>query len=212
MPRLTRKERQAHTRECLMKSAAKLFAQRGLQQASIEDLAEDAGFTKGAFYANFKNKEELFLAMLDERFAERVAQIERVVGGEGTGVEKAVLAGDDFAAMVRADPDWQRLFYEFSAYALRDEDFRQELVTRYRWLQDRVAAALASRAEQLGLSPELTPEQVAMMTCAMANGFALDKMLEGDALPDEMFGTMLMIFMAGLKSLAGHELAAAPSS
>ena len=77
MARLTRKEKQAHTRECLMRSAAKVFTQRGLQQASIDEVAEDAGFTKGAFYANFKNKEELFLAMLDERFTERIEEIAR---------------------------------------------------------------------------------------------------------------------------------------
>ena len=71
MARLNGKEKQAHTRSCLMQSAANVFAQRGLQQASIDEVAEDAGFTKGAFYANFKSKEELFLAMLDERFAER---------------------------------------------------------------------------------------------------------------------------------------------
>ena len=79
MSRLTRKEKQAHTRACLMNSAAKVFAMRGLQQASIDEVAEDAGFTKGAFYANFKSKEELFLAMLDERFAKRIADIEDVI-------------------------------------------------------------------------------------------------------------------------------------
>jgi AcrR family transcriptional regulator len=208
MARMTRKEQQAHTRECLMHSAAKLFAQRGLQQASIDDLAEDAGFTKGAFYANFKNKEELFLAMLDEKFADRAQQIEQVVGGEGTGAEKAARAGDDFAAMLRADPEWQRLFFEFSTYAARDEDFRQELVTRYRWLQDRIATVLRERGELFELPASLEPERVALMTCAMANGYALEKLLEGDAIPDELYGTMLMIFFAGLKALAGQDLAA----
>src|ERR1700679_3861070 len=72
MSRLSRKEKQAQTRSCLMRSAAKLFAQRGFRDASIDDVAEDAGFTKGAFYANFASKEELFLAMLDEHFARRV--------------------------------------------------------------------------------------------------------------------------------------------
>jgi AcrR family transcriptional regulator len=202
MPRLTRKQRQAETRRCLMDSAAKLFAKRGLQQASIEELADDAGYTKGAFYANFKNKEELFLAMLDERFAERVEQIERVIRGEGTEDEKAVRAGDEFAAVLRADPDWQRLFFEFSAYAARDEDFRQELVTRYRWMQDRIATALRKRKDDVDVPATVAPERVALMTCAMANGFALEKLLEGDAVPDELYGTMLMIFFAGIRALA----------
>jgi AcrR family transcriptional regulator len=202
MPRLTRKQRQAETRRCLMDSAAKLFAKRGLQQASIEELADDAGYTKGAFYANFKNKEELFLAMLDERFAERVEQIERVIRGEGTEDEKAVRAGDEFAAVLRAAPDWQRLFFEFSAYAARDEDFRQELVTRYRWMQDRIATALRKRKDDVDVPATVAPERVALMTCAMANGFALEKLLEGDAVPDELYGTMLMIFFAGIRALA----------
>src|SRR6202011_6165268 len=104
MQRLTRKEKQAHTRECLMHSAARVFARRGLQQASIDEVADDAGFTKGAFYANFKSKEELFLAMLDERFAEKVEEVERVLSTEGSESEKAMRVGDDFTKMMSADP------------------------------------------------------------------------------------------------------------
>src|SRR2546428_11777103 len=128
MGRLTRKEKQAHTRECLMHSAARVFARRGLQQASIDEVAEDAGFTKGAFYANFKSKEELFLAMLDERFAKRIEAIERVIADEGDTAEKARRAGDEVVRQLSADREWERLFFEFCAYAARDDEFRQELV------------------------------------------------------------------------------------
>ena len=72
--RLTRKERQARTRSSLIDSAGHVFSERGMEHASIDEVAEHAGFTKGAFYANFKSKEELFLAMLDENFAERVSR------------------------------------------------------------------------------------------------------------------------------------------
>jgi AcrR family transcriptional regulator len=201
MSRLTRKEKQAQTRECLMHSAARVFAKRGLQQASIDEVAEEAGFTKGAFYANFKNKEELFLAMLDERFAKRIDDIERVVAGEGTAVEKARRYGDTYAETLRSDPEWERLFFEFSAYAVRDEDFRQELVTRYRAMRTRTAAALKAESEQYGKEHVLPFEEVALMTSAMSNGFALEKLLEGDAVPDELYGTMLMVFFAGLEAI-----------
>ena len=138
MARLTRREKQEHTRSCLMKSAASVFARRGLQQASIDEVAEDAGFTKGAFYANFKSKEELFLAMLDQRFAERVEEIDRVIASEEEPEAQARQAGADFGRFVSADPEWQRLFFEFAAYAARNDEFRQELVTRYRALRDRI--------------------------------------------------------------------------
>src|SRR5438105_2776319 len=150
MERLTRKQKQAHTRACLMQSAASVFVRRGLQQASIDEVAEDAGFTKGAFYANFKSKEELFLAMLDERFAKRIEDIEAVIADEGTAAQKARRAGDAFAQSVRAGPEWERLFFEFSAYAARDEDFREELVTHYRAMRDGIVAALRAHAEEVG--------------------------------------------------------------
>ncbi len=207
MSRLTRKEKQAHTRACLMQSAARVFARRGLQQASIDEVAEDAGFTKGAFYANFKSKEELFLAMLDERFTQRIEAIEQVIASEGSTAEKARRAGDNFVQMLSADREWERLFFEFSAYAARDDDFREELVTRYRTMRDRMAAALEAHSEGPGKEATLPSDQVALMVSVMANGFALEKLLEGDAVPDELYGTMLTVFFAGLEALA-----AAPST
>lgn len=206
MPRrLTHKERRAETRRCLMASAARAFARQGLDQTSIDQVAEDAGYTKGAFYANFKNKKELFLAMLDERFSERMEEIERVIAGEGSPAEKASRAGDDLAAMLDADPEWHRLFFEFNAYANRDEDFREELVTRYRWMRERLAAALRARAEELPIPASVTAEQLATMTIAMANGFALETLLEPEAVPKELLGTMLTIFFAGVVTAASME-------
>jgi AcrR family transcriptional regulator len=207
MSRLTRKEKQAHTRACLMNSAAKVFAQRGLQQASIDEVAEDAGYTKGAFYANFKSKEELFLAMLDERFCKRIEDIENVLASDGSPAEKARRGGDQFARMLGADPEWERLFFEFSAYAARDEEFREELVTRYRAMRSRIAAALdADHGGEEGEKKKFLPsDQVALMLCIMGNGFALEKLLEGDDVADELYGTMLMAFFAGLDALSGAE-------
>lgn len=207
MGRLTRKEKQAHTRSCLMQSAAKVFARRGLQSASIDEVAEDAGFTKGAFYANFKNKEELFLAMLDERFAERIEEIDAVVGSDAEPEDQAFQAGVGFSRYLNADPDWQRLFFEFTAYATRNEDFKEELVTRYRSLRESVANALEGQADRMGHESPIPLEQVALMTFAMANGVALEKLLEPEVVSDELYGTMLMIFFTGLRTLA-----AAPAS
>jgi AcrR family transcriptional regulator len=207
MARLTRKEKQAHTRECLMHSAAAVFARRGLQQASIDEVAEDAGFTKGAFYANFKNKEELFLAMLDERFAKRIEDIEGVLAGEGSTAEKTRRYGDTFAQTLRADREWERLFFEFSAYAARDEEFREELLTRYRAMRSKIAAALDMDDDEK--SHAISVEEVALMLCIMGNGFALEKLLERDGVADDLYGTMLMIFFTGLDALTEAPDAAA---
>jgi AcrR family transcriptional regulator len=209
--RLTRKEKQAHTRSCLMKSAAKVFARRGLQQASIDEVTEDAGFTKGAFYANFKSKEELFLAMLDERFAQRLKEIDTAVASDETPEVQAQQAGADFVRFLSADRSWQRLFFEFAAYAARNDEFREELVTRHRALRERIAGLYSRRAGEVGLTPPIPFEQVSLMTFAMAHGIALEKLLEPEAVPDELFGTMLLVFFTGLRTLAEQSAEEAPA-
>jgi AcrR family transcriptional regulator len=203
--RLTRKEKQARTRQSLLRSAAKLFACNGMQQASIEDVAEDAGYTKGAFYANFKSKEELFLAMLDERFAERLEEIESAASSDEDFEDQARRAGADFARYVAADPEWERLFFEFAALATRNEDFRQELVTRYHALRERMAELYAARIERTGTEPPVPVDELAMMVFAMANGIAMEKLLEPDAVPDHLYPTMLQALLIGLKAMQEQE-------
>jgi AcrR family transcriptional regulator len=202
MARLTRKERQAQTRSSLMEAAAKVFARRGLQRASIDEVAAEAGYTKGAFYANFRSKEDLFLAMLDERFATRLSEVERRTETDEAPEEQARLAGADFGRAIAADPEWERLFFEFATHAARDERFREELVTRYRSLRRRIEDVYRRRMDREGLpEPPVPLDQVALMTFAMANGMALEKLLEPEAVPDELYGTMLMIFFSGLRAL-----------
>jgi AcrR family transcriptional regulator len=206
--RLSRKEKQAQTRSCLMRSAAKLFAQRGLQNASIDDVAEDAGFTKGAFYANFASKEELFLAMLDEHFGHRVAEIETLAASNESEEEKARRAGDDFTNMLSSDPAWQRLLFEFTAYAVRNEDFRGELLTRSRALRGHIATAVAAHAQELGIEPSIPADELALMVSAMARGVAAERLLDGDDVPDELFGRMLIVLLAGVRALATERMVA----
>ncbi|MEA2471704.1 MAG: hypothetical protein QOE38_2703, partial [Thermoleophilaceae bacterium] len=100
--RLTRQEQQARTRSRLMRAAAELFSRKGMQQASIEEVVREAGYTKGAFYANFASKEELFLAMLDERFTDRLGEVERAFSSEESPPEQARHAAADFAHASRA--------------------------------------------------------------------------------------------------------------
>lgn len=199
--RMTRKEKQARTRRLLMAAAARVCAKRGLQQTSVDEVAEQAGYTKGAFYANFASKEELFLAMLDERFAERVKEIDRVLAGSDDPEDMARRAGVDFARYLSADPEWQRLFFEFSAHAARSPEFREELVTRYRSLRERMAELFRRRATELGIESPIPYEDVALMTFAMANGFALERLLEPEVAPDELHATMLGIFFTGLRTM-----------
>jgi AcrR family transcriptional regulator len=203
--RLTRKQRQARTRSSLMEAAARICASRGLQRTSIDEIAAAAGFTKGAFYANFASKEDLFLAMLEERFDERLGQIEALSQTDSAVEEQARAAGEDFARQLAGEPEWQRLFFEFAAHAGRDEGFRVQLVSRYSDLRDGIAAVFARRADNLDFSLPVQAPELALMTFAMANGYALERMLEPGEASEDLFGKMLVIFFAGLRAMAEED-------
>jgi AcrR family transcriptional regulator len=208
--RLSRKERQAHTRTRLMRSAASVAAQRGLERASLDAVAEHAGFTKGAVYANFKSKEDLFLAMLDARFAERLAELDRILSSEEDPDVQARAAAAGFIAAIESEPEWQRLFFEFTVYAARNQGFRVELAARSRAMRERLAERLAARAARLGIEPVLPPEQVATMIFAMAHGVALERLLDPKAVPDGLLPEMMTVFFSGLRARAAAGPAPAP--
>ena len=166
---------------------------RGLARSSLEEIAETAGFTKGAVYANFGSRDELLLAMLDERFADRVADLERVFGSTQDPGDQARRAGEDFTRMLVADRAWQRLFFELAVHAAGDEAFRAELVARYRALRERIAELLQRRIDALGIEPPAPAADLAMMAFAMANGVALEAMLEPEAVADDLLGRMFAL-------------------
>jgi AcrR family transcriptional regulator len=199
----TRKERQARTRARLMDSAAAVAAVRGIEGASLDEVAERAGFTKGAVYANFGNKEELFLAMLDAHFDARLAELDRILSTEADPDQQAREAAAGLMRALAAEPEWQRLFFEFALHAARNEGFREQLVGRYRVLRERVTELLASRAARLGIEPVIAPDQIAAMTFAMVNGMALERLLEPEAVPDTLFPEMMATFFTGLRARAG---------
>jgi AcrR family transcriptional regulator len=203
VPRLTRKQKQEQTRSCLLESAARVFARRGMSGASIDDVAEDAGYTKGAFYANFKNKEELFLAMLDESFSERIAETEQALATDEPPPEQARHWASEFAHTIRSDPEKVRLSFEFKSHAMRSEDFRQELVTRFATLRQRLETIYRRRAEELGLEPAIPLDRIVRMTIAMADGWELWQLLEPDAVDEQMLEEMMEIFITGYGVISG---------
>ena len=212
MPRRqTRKEQQAHTRQCLLHAAGRVFSRHGMAHASVEQVATEAGYTKGAFYANFKSKEELFLAILDERFAERVRVLDELMDQGGSMEEQARAGGAEFQDYVKGDPEWERLFFEFSAHASREEAFRQELIARYRTLIDRIAAVATQRLQAAGLEPPGDPRTFALAVFAAGNGVALQQLLDPDDTPDDLYSGMLELLTLGVLAKAGA-LSAAPGA
>ena len=197
----TRRQKQAETRSSLLRSAAKLFCSHGLEGASVDDVAQDAGYTKGAFYSNFKSKEELFLVMMDEKFGAELERVDRLLAGTGEARDEANAAAEDFVRYIDSDPEWPRLYFEFVAYAARNEDFRQELATRHRALRARLAEVFERWSADFPAKPPVPIADIAAMTDFMADGFLLDRLVDPQ-LDERLYATMLGIFFRGLQAMA----------
>jgi AcrR family transcriptional regulator len=200
----TRTERSEETRAALLRSASRTMCELGMHGASIDRIAAAAGYTKGAFYAHFASKEDLFLTMLDEHFAIELARLDAVLSGTGDPAEEARSAAEDFLEHIDADPEWRRLYQEFATHAARNEAFRAEFAARQRNLRERMAAVFTRWAADFGVTPPVPPQDVAAMTFFMADGFLLDQLIDPELDP-ALYGRMFEVFMLGLMAMAEGE-------
>jgi AcrR family transcriptional regulator len=128
MARKTRAEAQAETRTQLVKTARQLFFDDGYHPTSLEKVADAAGYSKGAVYSNFRNKDELCTAVLDEVRAERLGEVLEIFGTSDTPSRTEAIR--DWAQRVIGDPGWTTLEVEFAAHARPNEQLRTELAGR----------------------------------------------------------------------------------
>jgi AcrR family transcriptional regulator len=199
--RPTRVQRSEETRAALLRSASRLICKLGMHGASIDRIAADAGYTKGAFYAHFASKEELFLTMLDEHFATELVRLDTILAGTGDPAAETRAAAEDFLEHIDSDPEWRRLYQELATHAARHDAFRIEFAARQRGLRERMAEVFTRWAADLGVEPPVPPADVAAMTFFMADGFLLDQIIDPE-LDTELYGKMFEVFMHGLMAMA----------
>jgi AcrR family transcriptional regulator len=198
--RPTRTERKAATRDRLLDAAARVFARRGFHGASVDAVAEEAGFSTGAVYSNFRGKEDLFLSLL-ERHAERQSrEISESIRELPSVDARAQRAARQWIAFVDREPEFMMLFIEFWAYAVRDERLRPEFAERFAAVRGSIARVIADGARDLGVRLKLPAEQLATAVNALADGLALQRLADPEAVPDRLYGTVLSMLLTAASS------------
>ena len=184
---LTPERRRQQTREHLLAAAAEVFAERGFHGASLDEVAAVAGFTKGAVYSNFKNKEDLFLALFKANYDREMDAIRATLKDSAVPPEARI---SDFVALIRdqtasAGRNFNLLYQEFWLYAARNPEVRREL-TR---IDDEGAQALAeilrAERERVGLEPLPSPLRTARIVEVLFRGVAQLRVLEPEVADDE---------------------------
>ena len=196
--RLTRAQKSAQTRAQLMASARQLFLRRGFHAASLELVAEEAGFTIGAVYSRFGSKADLFLAILDEHIDRIVADVAQVAAvDQPLGAHAELLAGHRMALLER-EREWFPLVLEFWSHAARDERLREKFAARHERLVDAYAGLIEADYARLGLPLPLPPEVLARAVVAMGNGIALERLADPGRVPEGLLSTMAVGFLRGV--------------
>jgi AcrR family transcriptional regulator len=203
--RITREQRRERTRSDLLEAAREVFLRRGFHVASLDEIAEEAGYTKGAVYSNFKNKDELFLAVLDLRLAERLDAYREFVFDQQS-VEDAYRAVARFmTATDEAEPRWTPLVLEFWPHAARHEQLRKAVVEQRRRFVDAIAGIVRELASRHGVAYRIPVEDVARGSGALARGIALERLLDPGAIDPDVFEEMHVAYMHGLTEPDGKK-------
>jgi AcrR family transcriptional regulator len=193
-----RSEVRGTARERLLASAARVFAERGYARASIDEIALDAGVTKGAVYWNFESKEELFFALLDQRLDAGARRLMGLTAGAPAEAESAPEVSAGLSEIIDGARDVVLLMHEHWSLAARDPRLGRAYAERQRALRQGIARALEARHATTGVPLTVPAERLATVILALANGLAMDRLVDSGAVPEDLFGEALSLVYDGL--------------
>ena len=180
--RMRRAEQVERNHGAVLEAARQVFIERGYAGASLEAIAEEAGFSKGVVYSQFGSKPDLFFALLERRIEERAAQNERIVA-QSVGVDalrELIQAANRYAA----DSGWPYLLTEFRALAMRDPELNRRYAQAHSRSVESLASALGRVYEGAGVDPTVPVRSLAEFLLGAVAGIALERAANPNALPD----------------------------
>ncbi|MDQ6779172.1 MAG: TetR/AcrR family transcriptional regulator [Actinomycetota bacterium] len=176
--RLSRSERSALTRSELLDVAERRFYRDGYHGTTLEAIAAEAGYTKGAVYSTFESKAGLFLTLIDAMIDERLDEIAALFAEHPIGPARVRKLAEK-PVEDRAQR-WALLAIEFWIHAAREPELLERFAARYRRMRDGLAALASETSTPLGA------ESWAIVTLALVNGLALERLIDPAGVPDDL--------------------------
>ncbi|MEX2555995.1 MAG: helix-turn-helix domain-containing protein [Actinomycetota bacterium] len=207
---LTRERRRELTRTALIEAAAELFARSGFHATSLEEIAQAAGFTRGAIYKNFKSKEDILIAVVDWTIERQfVAYADALEDATETSSNQVSAAADVWTRLFRRDRVLTLLTLELRLHALRNPEFRPRLEEWERHQVDRAARFIEERMEVGGLSLSIPADDLAALALASVEGIAQVAVIRSDG--DERANELMKVLFGLLSSLVKPSTAGSQS-
>ena len=185
MSRVRTRPTRDDTCEKLFEAAARVFEDQGIGGASIEAIAAAAGFTRGAFYSNFKSKDELIIAMLEDHVAQSIRRIHDLLARHKNLADFI----DALKTMDRSQQDplgrSPLLHMEMILFVARAEKRRPELAKRLRARRKLITDIVETTSKNSGRI--LNPTWTGAVVLALEDGFRLHRLIDPETTPADSF-------------------------
>src|SRR5580704_1907519 len=175
------------TREKLFEAAARVFEDQGIGGASIEAIAAAAGFTRGAFYSNFKSKDELIIAMIEDHVEQSIRRnLDLLATHDNLADYIDALKTMDRS---RQDPLGRSplLHMEMILFVARAEKRRPDLAKRLRARRKLIADIVETALKNSGKDGSLNPTWTGAVLLALEDGFRLHRLIDPETTPADSF-------------------------
>lgn len=189
---VTRAQRQARTREALIETARDLFLSDGYTATSLDRVAVEAGFSKGAVYSNFSGKEELCLAVLHSIDQEQIDAVVAAFRSHDT-LDERIEAFSRWVRQRLGQPRWTALEVEFASSARQSPYVAAELAKRNRSVRALIAELVAEVLEESGIRLSMTPDEVATALLSLGIGLGAQRSIDADVDVDVFTGMMRQV-------------------
>jgi AcrR family transcriptional regulator len=193
MARLTRTESQARTRADLIATARDLFVADGYAATSLERVAEEAGYSKGAVYSNFTSKKELCLEALTLLRADKTGDLAAAMDGADS-IDEGLRRFQGWAERTLGDFGWTILEFEFFALARHDPALREQQIAALRAVRQLAAAMLATMAEELSLELPVPAEDAASGLLSLGIGLGIQRAVDPSIPAQLLTDALRMLF------------------
>lgn len=201
--RESRAEKQARTRAELLATAARVFARRGYKGASVEEIAEEAGYSHGAVYSNFDGKADLFLAVFEDYMAERARELAatQVDVAEDAPLEvRARALADQWMERFARDRESFVLHMEFIAHAGRDPELAGRFGSRSASLREAVSRYIAEYQQESAVELAMPADDLALVLRALGIGLAVEALVSPDEVRQDLYGDFVELLVTSLRS------------
>ena len=198
--RLTREESRDQTQQRLLDAAQSVIARKGLAATSVEDIAAQAGYTRGAFYSNFGSKNELFIELLRRDHQGTDEEMAAILDA-GLGLEQIEERLLQMYGQLHGDTECFMSWTEARMLAARDARFRTRLNALMLEKSERIAGFITAFYQRIGSAPPLPAKEMAMGLMSLVEGVRLFRLSSPQDMTPEAAESVLKVFLESLMRL-----------